>query len=251
MRNIKFDKAWEKNQNIFKSIVLILIVAVFLIIATSISKETNQNTQEDTNVKEKIVAENEELKIQIKMPVDKNGNLAIRKNSSTPVTIVNNNDLDVTDVYVSFGLYDDNGNEIESDLYTNWTCEANSGKTLNVKLSKFNNPDYKFQVSIKNRFLVENNSDNARYTNISEVTTDDISDQDIWIYTQYVVKENLKSPKSAKFPYIEDAEIIRSSDSIIVKSYVDAENSFGAKIRSDFVVTLSADGQRAISVIID
>lgn len=242
---MKFNKIWEKHQNIFKIIILLFIVSVFFIIVINIPKKTANNIQEE------VVAKNEEFKIEIKMPVDEDKNIIINKKSTTPVTIVNNNDLDVTDVFVSFGLYDKAGNEVDSALYTNWTCDANSSKILNLNLGDFNNEDYNLEVSIKNRVLVTNDSNNTTNSEIINSINEDISDQDIWIYTKYVVEQNLKSPKSADFPYIKDAQIIRNTDSIIVKSYVDAENSFGAKVRSEFIVTLSADGQRAINVIID
>jgi|GEM_PF-1245091 hypothetical protein len=77
-------------------------------------------------------------------------------------------------------------------------------------------------------------------------TKKDILDRDLsdasayYEFAKEIVKENLKSPKSAKFPsYVLSSDKInmqRNGDYVAVQSYVDAENSFGASIRSNFVV---------------
>lgn len=46
-----------------------------------------------------------------------------------------------------------------------------------------------------------------------------------------LVKDELKSPSTADFPWA-DFNIIATYDEIVVNSYVDAENTFGAKIRN-------------------
>ncbi|NME95379.1 hypothetical protein HF847_05145 [Clostridium cochlearium] len=62
---------------------------------------------------------------------------------------------------------------------------------------------------------------------------------------QSVVKENLKAPSTAKFPWSFNEYNIKESTSenkdmtiYYVSGYVDAENSFGAKIRSNFIVEM-------------
>lgn len=70
--------------------------------------------------------------------------------------------------------------------------------------------------------------------------------------SQAIVKKNLKSPDTAKFSWGSDEYKIIESKSdtegykkFTVVSHVDAENSFGAKIRSKFVVVMeiSTDGK--------
>ena len=65
-------------------------------------------------------------------------------------------------------------------------------------------------------------------------------------YAEEDVKANLKSPKSAEFPgTILDAnewDIQKNGTSYTVSSWVDAQNSFGAQIRSNFVIVYSWDG---------
>ena len=63
------------------------------------------------------------------------------------------------------------------------------------------------------------------------------SDQEATAITlaQELVKKELKSPSTAKFPWsFSEYTVSRSGENWIVKGYVDAQNSFGAMIRSNF-----------------
>lgn len=51
-----------------------------------------------------------------------------------------------------------------------------------------------------------------------------------------IVSSNLKNPSSAKFASMDNCQIARNGDLVAVKGYVDATNSFNAKIRNKFVV---------------
>lgn len=63
----------------------------------------------------------------------------------------------------------------------------------------------------------------------------------IWVLAKHSVESNLKSPTSAKFPSQDKAKISKSNGRYVVKSYVDADNSFGASTRSKFTVVLTKD----------
>lgn len=54
------------------------------------------------------------------------------------------------------------------------------------------------------------------------------------INCQKAIKELLKSPAIAKFPNITEWELKKEDGVITIQSYVDAENNFGAMIRSYF-----------------
>lgn len=57
----------------------------------------------------------------------------------------------------------------------------------------------------------------------------------VWTDAQDAVKEELKAPSTAKFPWDYESYVTDNGDgTYTVTSYVDAENSFGAKIRSKF-----------------
>lgn len=80
------------------------------------------------------------------------------------------------------------------------------------------------------------------------ITSTDVSKEEkivCWTLATDAVENKLKSPRSAKFAFsaISDGVTITKSDNTYtVISYVDAENSYGASIRTNFIVTLEKDG---------
>lgn len=65
-------------------------------------------------------------------------------------------------------------------------------------------------------------------------------EMDAWVCAQDIVEAKLKSPSSAKFCKYPDATITYCGDAdYMVVGWVDAENSYGAKIRTSFIVTLT------------
>ncbi len=74
---------------------------------------------------------------------------------------------------------------------------------------------------------------------------------DIQTRCQNGVKSILKSPSSAKFPNITNWYIGKDKEKILVQSYVDAQNGFGAMIRNEFQVTFSSSGDTVTSLIMD
>lgn len=73
--------------------------------------------------------------------------------------------------------------------------------------------------------------------------TDDTSNDrniDAWVCAQNAVQEELKSPSSADFCTYPEATIKdRGNDKYSITGWVDADNSFGANIRTDFTVKLT------------
>jgi len=65
---------------------------------------------------------------------------------------------------------------------------------------------------------------------------------DAYINSQVYVQDQLKAPSSAKFPYSGDASAVTITDLgnhvAKVTAYVDAQNSFGAMIRTHYTATL-------------
>lgn len=59
--------------------------------------------------------------------------------------------------------------------------------------------------------------------------------------TQENVKSVLKSPSTAKFPNIGEWATVKNDYYIVNQSYVDAQNSFGATVRSDFTFYYHVD----------
>jgi len=58
------------------------------------------------------------------------------------------------------------------------------------------------------------------------------------------VQQSLKSPATAVFPDIKASRFAADEKHLMISSYVDSQNSFGALIRSDWSVVLENDGVR-------
>jgi hypothetical protein len=56
------------------------------------------------------------------------------------------------------------------------------------------------------------------------------------------VKDRLKAPATADFSGVFDTEVSGSGDDYTVRGYVDAENSFGANLRNNYVCQVHDDG---------
>lgn len=68
-----------------------------------------------------------------------------------------------------------------------------------------------------------------------------------WVEVSYVaeeiVKQRLRAPATADFPSSPDQWRITKEDGMVrVRSYVDAQNAFGATLRNTFDIILSCDG---------
>ncbi|HBH3626615.1 TPA: hypothetical protein KSK17_003395 [Clostridioides difficile] len=61
----------------------------------------------------------------------------------------------------------------------------------------------------------------------------------------------LKSPSTAKFPNITKWMFSKNKEEIVVQSYVDSQNSFGATMRSEFQIIFTSDGKDVKSFIFD
>ncbi len=67
------------------------------------------------------------------------------------------------------------------------------------------------------------------------------SDDDAFYCATLIVESYLKAPSTAKFCKLSDATVTHlGNGEYMVTGWVDAENSYGAMIRSDFVVTYTA-----------
>lgn len=57
------------------------------------------------------------------------------------------------------------------------------------------------------------------------------------------VRERLKTPSTANFPFFADSSKKIDERRYVVQSHVDAENSFGAKLRNSYICVLEWNGQ--------
>lgn len=75
----------------------------------------------------------------------------------------------------------------------------------------------------------------------SSSSTDDYK-SDAYAVAQHYVEEKLKAPKTADFPWYDESYVTVSGNKYTVSAYVDAENSFGANVRTYFTVTMTRNG---------
>lgn len=64
-----------------------------------------------------------------------------------------------------------------------------------------------------------------------------------YIQCQDFVKQDLKSPTSAKFTLDDFTSRKESNDVYIINSYVDSQNSYGAIIRQNFICKIKLDNK--------
>ena len=70
------------------------------------------------------------------------------------------------------------------------------------------------------------------------------SEVEAWVAAKIEVENNLKSPKTASFPWSYEEYVTKINDNIFkVRAYVDSENSFGANIRTNFSCTVEFTGE--------
>ncbi len=77
-------------------------------------------------------------------------------------------------------------------------------------------------------------------------TEDKIDDDKIAAFymSQKFVQQQLKAVSTAEFPEYNTSDVQTTEDGYRVSSYVDAENSFGAKLRTNYVCKLHKIGER-------
>ena len=75
------------------------------------------------------------------------------------------------------------------------------------------------------------------------VTSDDYKKPDgveAFVASQNFVKERLKAPSTAKFPTYDQAEVVTNDNKRFkITSYVDAQNSLGATVRTRYVCIIT------------
>ena len=67
----------------------------------------------------------------------------------------------------------------------------------------------------------------------------------------HVIKSLLVSPSTAKFPNILHWKFAKDKGILIVQSYVDSQNAYGAMIRNYFQFKIDTKVQKITSLIID
>lgn len=108
--------------------------------------------------------------------------------------------------------------------------------TYNVNILNKNSKDY---YNYKDKKIITNTPATPKTSNKTPSYTQTPTDNEklsAWSITTHIVEQHLKSPSTAKFPpFSSDMSIKKDGNYYQVISYVDAENSLGAKVRTLFV----------------
>lgn len=97
-------------------------------------------------------------------------------------------------------------------------------------------------------------ADNSSSNGLGKKLRDGDTKTNAWICAQDVAKGSLKSPSTAKFCSIMDVDVYdQGNNNYAIIGYVDAENSYGAKMRTNFTVwlTLTKSGYKNGYVVFD
>ena len=119
------------------------------------------------------------------------------------------------------------------------------------KITKNGKEIYNDYYSSEIHKTVEENKNNTQ-NGSTDYSTDNISENDkgfAWAVAEKEVTDRLKAPSTAKFPTYNSAIISKSGSDFKVEGYVDAENSYGAKIRTTFSVEFTKNSEESYVVI--
>ncbi len=105
-----------------------------------------------------------------------------------------------------------------------------------------------YTVRYAGRYLYQNG--NALAT-INDFILSSGEQANLTVFSKRLVEKTLKAPKSADFPWPDEWHWSKTPDEIVVQSYVDAQNSFGAQIRAQFEIIYDTKTQNVKSFIFE
>lgn len=121
-------------------------------------------------------------------------------------------------------------------------CETHSKRC--AECNKYIDEDAVYCMDCIERVAVEVENTERVSSSEKEISNDD--ERNIcWELAQKAVKNQLKSPSSAKFPFAYNSKgvsITSSGNSYTVRAWVEAQNSFGATIQNNFTVKIEKSG---------
>ncbi|MES9636699.1 hypothetical protein [Megasphaera elsdenii] len=96
-------------------------------------------------------------------------------------------------------------------------------------------------VAVENQQGVKVYASDNKICDLADVTLTDAQVAEYQVIAQNTVKDRLKAPSTADFDNI---KVVKSKDgSVLITGTVDAQNSFGAKLRKGFMVTVDVNKQ--------
>ncbi|BDH60147.1 hypothetical protein MTP04_02770 [Lysinibacillus sp. PLM2] len=156
----------------------------------------------------------------------------------------------VLEVFQQIGI-DEYTSLVHDELLDNANAKGESGYRLNTKDAQ----NVIVYLDSKNTVNTIKYADNILYSEGSVksqlddfvLTNNEMTN--LQLQAEETIKTLLKSPSTAKFPNILDWNMWIEGDITYVQSYVDAQNGFGAELRSEFQLKIQDD--TIISLIFD
>ena len=169
-----------------------------------------KETQEDNNVEEEPLSFVETMS----------------KNSGEPIA------QSVFDIYTNDLGFTELEYDGKMDGTENYYIVANGYNTTATAMS-----DY-IRIFIPNSSYVfyEDGNILMTYEDLKDSIIDSVDMPYYYSIAQIIVESALKSPDSADFPWSDKISYQKKDNLVAIKGYVDAINSFGAEIRSDYIV---------------
>lgn len=236
MKKFKDLTGFWKAVVILWSIVVILLIVLFIILGKNKILSSQSNMEETAKVKSEVEI------------IKEGSNLTIDEAQETL--------KDLKDV----GAGTINSCRMVTRDYDNLTKEESYQGLLDLsnKFLEVKDENYSYIITFKEGkpYTIFYN-DNLLFMNhgVSHMDCHKLTDEEITIFCSAAKKyleEFLKAPSTAE--YNENIKVVRTArDIVTVKSSVDSQNSFGAMVRSDFVVQMKyfSKGKEIIYVEID
>lgn len=109
------------------------------------------------------------------------------------------------------------------------------------------------QSTATENYTTNTNKNTNTDTNTDKYTRTPTDDEKAfaWVAAKKAVKDVLKAPSTAKFPFSYGQEYIMKSrdNEFKIKSYVEAQNSFGAMVKTNFIVEIQKISEESYKVI--
>lgn len=236
-----------------KAVIVTIAVLTVLLVAGALNSITNKDSVQkklsDKEIIELVKQEAEEFGLQEVEVIQEEKDIYNPNKINLSIKTSNFDEFDgedliamdiglhkITDYRITISYYESKG-----DIYICYDSALIISK--NGDESYYND----FENSSSYKKIYEDEEENTNITDKGS-SISYLSDEEkavCWSVAIKAVKNNLKSPSSAQFPfsYASDGVTITKSDGIyVVNAYVEADNSFGALIRTKFLVTIERDG---------
>ena len=219
-----------------KSILSIIFLVWFISVGSTGSDKNNNNTQTSTPATQEVRLSNEAKDIQKETKLT-------NEQSENVANILKQCGFDEFKIKYDSTL-DNIGNKGEKGYILTYKDMPSKPEIL-MSITPDGNV---YQIIYAGSYLYNNG---AVQSKIQDYYVDTNETVKIMSQASLIIDKCLKAPSTAEYADVPYWNIRKTPDNIRVSSYVDAENSFGAHIRSDFTVVFSSDLQTVKSVTID